>query len=133
MHGGRDLLVPERVIPASLVLGLLNESNLWVALDGGDATERERAVGLRRRRRSVPGEPRRVQSLVAHLAGYDNLESTLAQRHLTQRRKGAKIVVEQAVEAVALPVQVFLQSDHLPPNLPIAVRGSREPFRQRRS
>jgi hypothetical protein len=122
VQGVGDLLLPGRVVPASLVLGLLDEGDIRVALDGGDAAQGERVVGLGRGRRAVPVEPGGVQVLVAHPAGQDDLEGAMAEFHVGaslwlacgfgQASGLPPLVVEQTIETVALPVEVFLQGEH---------------------
>ena len=59
-------------------------------------------------------EPRSLQLASGHLASHGNLKSPLAERHGRELVGGeGEIVVEEFVGAVAEPVEVFLEGDHL--------------------
>jgi hypothetical protein len=59
----------------------------------------------------MAGEPGGLQRARRHAASHQDLECALAQRDLG-RAIGFQRRVEQAVEAITAPIQLFLQGDH---------------------
>ena len=77
----------------------------------------------------MPLEPGRLQFALGHLPGHDDLEGPLAEGEFGQVVAGvAEVVGQQAVELVALPVEFFLQGDHLASDR-VGLRSGRPPDR----
>jgi hypothetical protein len=115
------LLLPGLGVPAALVLGLLDDGNAGIGPDRLDAALDELPVvfgPLRRdlgdRRGAVALEPRRRELPGCHPSREYDLEGALSEldsREVLPRVR--EIVLREAVEAIALPVEFLLETDHL--------------------
>ena len=84
-QGAFLLLLPRLGVPAALVFGLLDERNITVAFDDGDATLHELAIRsgpmggqFGDGRGTMAAEPNCLQLALRHLAGHNDFEGALA-------------------------------------------------------
>jgi hypothetical protein len=124
-QGALFLLLPGLGIPAALVFGALDEVDVFVAIEQRHAAFDQTLVVLRpvagqlgHGRRAVAFEPGGFEVAGSHLARHDNLEGALARVNggwfepVPTGVMVAEILVGNAVEDIAAPVEFLLQDDH---------------------
>lgn len=118
--GALALAIPGFGVPAALVFGLFDQADVFVAFDGLEALLDELAVvvgpmvgEVGDRGAAMALEPGGLQVSGGDLATHANLEGALAELQGWGWFGIGEVAIAQAVVLVALPVEFFLQGDHL--------------------